>query len=113
MLSATSDSAAVRNARTDLRAVCKRAGIAKVAPHTFRHTFGSWLVRTSDTTVVALSAICTHAGCTMDYDSGAHELACPCHGSMFSRTGQVVSGPAQSAVKVYNAALANNVITVS
>lgn len=71
------------------------------------------VVRTSDTTVVALSAICTHAGCTMDYDSGAHELACPCHGSMFSLTGQVVSGPAQSAVKVYNATLANNVITVS
>jgi integrase len=32
------------NACTDLRAACKRAGIERVTPHTFRHTFGSWLV---------------------------------------------------------------------
>ena len=33
------------NACTDLRAACKRAGIERVTPHTFRHTFGSWLVQ--------------------------------------------------------------------
>ncbi len=33
------------NACTDLRAACKRADIERVTPHTFRHTFGSWLVQ--------------------------------------------------------------------
>lgn len=71
------------------------------------------VIRATDTTVVALSAICTHAGCSMDYDSAAHELTCPCHGSVFSMNGQVVTGPARRAVKVYTATLANNLITVS
>ena len=40
------------NACTDLRAACKRAGIDKVTPHTFRHTFGSWLVQAGVDTFV-------------------------------------------------------------
>jgi len=41
------------NACTDLRAACKRVGIERVTPHTFRHTFGSWLVQAGvDTFVV-------------------------------------------------------------
>jgi len=41
------------NACTDLRAACKRASIERVTPHTFRHTFGSWLVQAGvDTFVV-------------------------------------------------------------
>jgi Phage integrase family len=41
------------NACTDLRAACKRAGIERVTPLTFRHTFGTWLVQAGvDTFVV-------------------------------------------------------------
>ena len=45
-------------------------------------------------TIVGMSAICTHQGCTVAAD-GAH-LVCPCHGSVFaSADGKVVSGPAR------------------
>jgi cytochrome b6-f complex iron-sulfur subunit len=42
----------------------------------------------------AVSAICTHLGCTVNLaGKGFH---CPCHGSVFDKSGTVVSGPAPS-----------------
>jgi cytochrome b6-f complex iron-sulfur subunit len=40
----------------------------------------------------ALSAVCTHLGCTVAQRVEA--LVCPCHGSHFSRDGVNVAGPA-------------------
>jgi thiosulfate dehydrogenase [quinone] large subunit len=51
------------------------------------------LIRQSDGTLTALSAICTHAGCEVAYQGGV--LYCPCHGSRFNATtGAVIQGPA-------------------
>ena len=71
------------------------------------------VIRVSDTQVIALSAICTHAGCSMNFDSGKGEIVCPCHGSVFAETGAVITGPARRPLKVYTATLANNIITVT
>ncbi len=71
------------------------------------------VIRASETAVVALSAICTHAGCSMNFDSSQSLLVCPCHGSQFSESGAVVTGPARRPVRVYSATLANNIITVA
>jgi Rieske Fe-S protein len=59
------------------------------------------VVRTSDTTLVALSNICTHQGCEVRYDRTAKVLNCPCHGSRFSLAGSVLRGPAASSLKKY------------
>lgn len=46
--------------------------------------------------VVAHSAVCTHAGCTVA-PAGGELLRCPCHGSTFNAsTGQNSGGPAPS-----------------
>lgn len=71
------------------------------------------VVRVSDTEVVALSAICTHAGCSMDYNTGQQVLDCPCHGSQFATDGTVLRGPAVLPLRRYRVTLANNMITVS
>jgi thiosulfate dehydrogenase [quinone] large subunit len=43
----------------------------------------------------AFSAICSHAGCTVQFQSGG--FICPCHGSQFDgTTGAVLNGPAPS-----------------
>ena len=50
------------------------------------------VVRDSAGTVRAFSAVCTHAGCTVQYSSG--EIVCPCHGGVYNaQTGAVESGP--------------------
>ncbi len=43
---------------------------------------------------LALSDICTHQGCEVDWSSSSHNFECPCHGSAFNSTGQNIAGPA-------------------
>lgn len=46
------------------------------------------------------SAICTHAGCTVDFTGS--EIYCPCHGGAFSPTsGSVLGGPPPSPLPEY------------
>lgn len=45
----------------------------------------------------AFSAVCPHAGCTVNV-SGA-ELVCPCHGSHFTLDGSRTEGPAPSGLE--------------
>jgi cytochrome b6-f complex iron-sulfur subunit len=42
---------------------------------------------------VALSRVCTHLGCLVEYDKIQNKLICPCHGALFDLEGNVVSGP--------------------
>lgn len=41
----------------------------------------------------AFSAICTHEGCPVTWNSDRNVLLCPCHGGVFDTEGQVVEGP--------------------
>lgn len=42
----------------------------------------------------ALSAICTHLGCMTAWKPELGIIACPCHGSKFTREGAKIAGPA-------------------
>jgi cytochrome b6-f complex iron-sulfur subunit len=48
--------------------------------------------------VYAMTLICTHEGCDIGQNGSvsANGLACSCHGSRFSATGQVTNGPADA-----------------
>ncbi|HRP55904.1 ubiquinol-cytochrome c reductase iron-sulfur subunit [Agriterribacter sp.] len=61
---------------------------------------------------VALSLICTHMQCTVNYDAGAGGFKCPCHGSEYDLNGGVTMGPAPSSLKKYTVAVSNNTLTV-
>lgn len=43
----------------------------------------------------AVSAKCTHVGCTVEWQSGEQQFVCPCHKSRFSAQGAVLNGPAK------------------
>ena len=70
------------------------------------------VIRKSETEIVALSAVCTHSGCEMDYNASTEQLDCNCHGSVFRLDGSVVAGPARRPVAVYQATLAGSTITI-
>lgn len=62
---------------------------------------------------VALSLICTHMQCTVNYDAGASGFKCPCHGSEYNISGAVTMGPAPSSLKKYTVTVNNNTLTVN
>jgi thiosulfate dehydrogenase [quinone] large subunit len=50
------------------------------------------VVKLPDGSLAAFDAVCTHAGCTVEWDSGSGFLICPCHGATFD--------PAQGAAPI-------------
>jgi nitrite reductase/ring-hydroxylating ferredoxin subunit len=52
----------------------------------------AWLFR-DDQGLYAISAVCTHLGCVVNYT--ANQFECPCHGSKFNAAGYVLKGPAR------------------
>lgn len=60
--------------------------------------------------VIAVNSLCTHQGCTVDWDGSA--FACPCHGSSFGTDGAVAGGPAPSPLEVYEAKIDGDLVLV-
>jgi Rieske Fe-S protein len=52
------------------------------------------LIKNSDGSLTAFSIYCTHVCCECTFDSASDVFYCPCHGSIFDKTGRVVRGPA-------------------
>jgi glycine/D-amino acid oxidase-like deaminating enzyme/nitrite reductase/ring-hydroxylating ferredoxin subunit len=52
--------------------------------------------RDEDGAVTLRSATCTHMGCRVMWNRAERTWDCPCHGSRFAPTGEVLAGPAES-----------------
>jgi len=76
-------------------------------------TAGLFLIsRVSDVAFTVIDGVCTHEGCTITGATGT-EYVCPCHGSRYSKGGQVQQGPARSNLRQYANTFADGVVTIT
>jgi len=70
------------------------------------------MVRKQGGDLVALSAVCTHLGCIVQWEKEKQDFLCPCHGGRFTPEGAVISGPPPKPLAKIPFVVANGVITV-
>jgi menaquinol-cytochrome c reductase iron-sulfur subunit len=57
-----------------------------------------WAVKQPDGAVTVFAPLCTHLGCGYHWDTTDRRFKCPCHGSVYDVTGEVLAGPAPRAL---------------
>ncbi len=62
--------------------------------------------------IVALSAVCTHLGCIVQWKKEKQEFLCPCHAGLYTAEGAVISGPPPKPLPLIPFTVANGTITV-
>ena len=72
----------------------------------------AWVVKRAGS-VIAFGPQCTHLGCAYHWEDSKNEFVCPCHNSVFSIDGTVVSGPAPRPLDQYRVKLEGTKILVS
>ncbi|MBI1901393.1 MAG: ubiquinol-cytochrome c reductase iron-sulfur subunit [Planctomycetia bacterium] len=88
---------------------------ADIPPGTVNEKFktqsGVWLVNAEyngKPQIIALSAICTHLGCTPNWLEAEQKFKCPCHGSGFYKEGINFEGPAPRPLERFAIRLADD-----
>ncbi len=71
------------------------------------------LIMNGDGTYRALSATCTHLGCTVQYRNDLREVWCACHNGIYDLNGRNVSGPPPRPLDVFDVHLRGDEIVVS
>lgn len=81
------------------KAALRDGGLAPGEGRVVRSGLGSVAVSRDDDGLHAVSARCTHLGCLVRWNDGDRTWDCPCHGSRYQPTGEVIQGPATSPLR--------------
>jgi cytochrome b6-f complex iron-sulfur subunit len=71
-----------------------------------------YLVRLQDGGFLALSSTCSHLECSVPWNARDRTFPCPCHGSVFDMTGQVLSPPAPRALDLFPITIEGGIVRV-
>lgn len=61
---------------------------------------------------VALTRVCTHLGCLVDYQKEQQRLFCPCHAGVYSLEGRVLAGPPPKPLKQFALDISGDTIII-
>ena len=91
---------------------------AKLRPGTaLMFRFGprpSMLIHHADGAWTALEAVCTHLGCTVQFEPGKDRIFCACHGGTYdSHTGANIAGPPPKPLKALVATINGNDVVIT
>ena len=62
--------------------------------------------------LIAVDSLCTHQGCSVDWENDAGAFVCPCHDSRFNSDGSVANGPATTPLGTFEAIIEGDLILV-
>lgn len=68
--------------------------IPEIGADPFRNQAGKFYIVRNEDGLQALYWKCVHLGCTVPYNGGSGHFQCPCHGSIFTKEGSRIGGPA-------------------
>ena len=72
------------------------------------------LIHHEDGRWISMTAVCTHLGCTVQYEPGADRIHCACHGGVYNAyTGANVSGPPPKPLQLFKVAVNDTGVEVS
>jgi cytochrome b6-f complex iron-sulfur subunit len=71
------------------------------------------LLRTAEGEYRAMSAVCTHLNCTVQYRSDVREVWCACHNGFYDLNGRNVAGPPPRPLDAYDVHINGDDIVVS
>jgi len=71
------------------------------------------LIRTADDQFKALSAVCTHLSCTVQYRDDLRQVWCACHNGLYDLAGRNISGPPPRPLEEYEVHVQGEDIIVS
>jgi cytochrome b6-f complex iron-sulfur subunit len=72
------------------------------------------LIHHEDGRWISMTAVCTHLGCTVQYEPQADRIHCACHGGVYNPyTGANVSGPPPKPLTLYKVAVGDTGVEVS
>lgn len=71
------------------------------------------LIEGADGSLRALSATCTHLGCTVQYRQETRQIWCACHNGFYDLNGRNLSGPPPRPLEVYQVHVRGDQIVVS
>lgn len=72
------------------------------------------LIHQKDGSWTAMSAVCTHLACTVQYEPDQDRIFCACHGGVYDpRTGANVSGPPPRPLDQFKVAVGAGTVTVT
>jgi cytochrome b6-f complex iron-sulfur subunit len=71
------------------------------------------LIRTASGEYRAMSAVCTHLSCTVQYRPDMHEVWCACHNGVYNLDGRNISGPPPRPLEAFDVQVRGEEIFVS